>query len=83
VIKDKNKVIGHRALAVYYNQRSHSASHIQLMTSLLQEHKRLAAIESQKNSNLKARELKKQADWRQKKGTQYNNQKHFRSENPK
>jgi len=45
VIADKNKVVGHRALQVYYKQRHNHSSYHQLVTSLMQEHKRLAAIE--------------------------------------
>lgn len=48
VLADSNKVIGHRAYKVYYNQKQHSDVHLQLMTSLLQEHKRLAMIQHQK-----------------------------------
>jgi len=51
VLIDKNKALGHRALQIYYKQRPHSAQS-QLITSLMQEHKRLAAIEQQQNTNI-------------------------------
>lgn len=41
-------IIGHRAYRNLYNQKRSTESHAQLVTSLMQEHKRLAAKEYQK-----------------------------------
>jgi len=82
VIADKNKVVGHRALQVYYKQRHNNSSHYQLITSLMQEHKRLAAIEKQRNLNLPRKALNAKSDWSLKLGMKNNNQARYRNQNP-
>eukprot|EP01123_Difflugia_compressa_P011084 TRINITY_DN4293_c0_g2_i1.p1 TRINITY_DN4293_c0_g2~~TRINITY_DN4293_c0_g2_i1.p1 ORF type:complete len:392 (+),score=57.03 TRINITY_DN4293_c0_g2_i1:71-1177(+) len=82
VLVDKNKVLGHRALQVYYKQRPHSSAQLQLMTSLMQEHKRLASIEHQKNTNLSKKGNRIKADQSLKLGMKNNNQQHYRNKNP-
>jgi len=82
VLADKNKALGHRALQVYYKQRPHSAAQSQLITSLMQEHKRLAAIERQQNTNMSRKALNIKNEWRLKMGMQNNHQAHYRNQNP-
>jgi len=82
VLVDKNKVIGHRALTLYYKQRPSNSAQIQLMTSLLQEHKKLAAIERQQRTNLDYHTLNKRADRFLKIGMKGNYQAHYRADNP-
>jgi len=81
VLVDKNKLLGHRALQVYYKQRPNYNSHQQLITSLMQEHKRLAALEKQKKVNLDRRALNSQNNRSLKLGMKHNFQAHFRDQN--
>eukprot|EP01125_Pyxidicula_operculata_P000257 TRINITY_DN10336_c0_g1_i1.p1 TRINITY_DN10336_c0_g1~~TRINITY_DN10336_c0_g1_i1.p1 ORF type:complete len:357 (-),score=83.93 TRINITY_DN10336_c0_g1_i1:214-1284(-) len=83
VLRDKGKVLGHRDLAVYYSQKtSRVSSNMQLVRSLLQEHKRLEAIDKQKKSNYDKKELRKRSDWRTYRSKHYNTMFHFRPDNP-
>jgi pre-60S factor REI1 len=82
VLVDKNKVIGHRALTLYYKQRPSNSAQIQLMTSLLQEHKKLAALERQQRTNMDYHSLNKRADHSLKLGMKNNNQARYRAQNP-
>jgi hypothetical protein len=94
VLADSNKVIGHRAYKVYYDQKEHSDAHVQLVTSLIQEHKRLAMIQHQRayvcacsrlnnsrvNSDHKTQQRAQQNAL--KVGMMQNHQKHYREQNP-
>jgi len=77
VLADKNKALGHRALQVYYKQRPHNSQQ-QLITSLMQEHNRLAAIERQQETNMDQSALNTKFDWSLKLGMKNNNYKHRR-----
>jgi len=48
----------------------------------MQEHKRLAAIEKQRNVNMPRKALNAKADWSLKVGMKNNNQAHYRNQNP-
>uniref|UniRef100_A0A6B2L8W9 C2H2-type domain-containing protein n=1 Tax=Arcella intermedia TaxID=1963864 RepID=A0A6B2L8W9_9EUKA len=82
VLCDKRVALGHRALQHYYKQKPRGTTEIQLMSSLLQEHKRMAAIENQKKSNLDTIAIRKQYAMSLKVGLVNNQQKHFRDKNP-
>jgi len=82
VLCDKGVALGHRALQHYYKQKPRGTTEIQLMSSLLQEHKRMAAIESQKKTNLDTIAIRKQYAMSLKVGFVNNQQKHFRDRNP-
>jgi len=82
VLSDKNKAVGHRALNIFYKQKHGNSSQVQLMTSLLQEHKRLAAIENQKRVNVDAAFKNKQAYDSMKLGVLNNRQPRYRNQNP-
>jgi len=82
VLVDKNKVIGHRALTLYYKQRPSNSAQIQLMTSLLQEHKKLSAMERQQRTNPDYYALNRRADHALKLGMKNNNQARYRAQNP-
>jgi len=83
VLSDKNKVLGHRTLLVYYKQRAHSEGQQQLITSLMQEHKRLAALEKQCQLNLDKKAYQKRIHNDLKVGMRNNYQLHYREQNPK
>jgi len=76
------KILGHRAYRNLYTQNKPTFSNAQLMTSLLQEHKRLAAMEYQKRVNMDKKYIYKQHAQALKNGLQNNNQKHYRDQNP-
>jgi len=77
-----NKAVGHRALSHYYKQKHSSAAQIQLMTSLLQEHKRLASIDYQKSTHLDPVSRNKRDDYALKVGISNNRQPRYRHQNP-
>jgi len=77
-----NKAVGHRALSHYYKQKHSSAAQIQLMTSLLQEHKRLASIDYQKSTHLDPVSRNKRDDYALKVGISNNRQPRYRNQNP-
>jgi len=81
VLVGKNKSLGHRSLQMFYNQRPHYADR-QLITSLLQEHKRLAAIQQQKEKNLDHQFIQNQRQYQIKTSMAGNKAKHFRNQNP-
>jgi len=83
VLSDKNKILGHRTLQVYYKQRSHSEGHQQLITSLMQEHKRLAALEKQCQLNPDKKAFQKRFRNDLKVGLANNHQLRYREQNPK
>eukprot|EP01126_Amoeba_proteus_P043510 TRINITY_DN4780_c0_g1_i2.p1 TRINITY_DN4780_c0_g1~~TRINITY_DN4780_c0_g1_i2.p1 ORF type:complete len:328 (+),score=62.26 TRINITY_DN4780_c0_g1_i2:167-1150(+) len=82
VLAESNKIIGHRAYKLYYKQRQHSQAHKQLITSLLQEHKRLAMIAHQKSVNMDNKAIRRRQDHALKLGLTHNNQRHYRDQNP-
>jgi len=73
-----NKIVGHRALKKYYKQK-HYSYNAQLRTSLLQEHRRLAAIEKQRNAH---QDSQKKSSYALKLGLKNNRQQHYRAQNP-
>jgi len=75
-------VLGHRAYKTYYNQNQGRATNAQLITSLMQEHKRLAAKEYQKRVNMDKKYIHKQYAKNLKVGMIHNQQKHYRDQNP-
>jgi len=77
------KVVGHRALKVFYKQRPrHQNTNYQLITSLMQEHKRLAAIQHQQRTNQDNTYHQKQTQIYLAVGIAGNKQKHYRNQNP-
>jgi len=82
VLVDSGKTLGHRALRIYYQQKPRSKTHQQLVTSLMQEHRRLQAIQEQKSKYLDRKALNAKADFALKTGLKTNNQKHYRNSNP-
>jgi hypothetical protein len=76
------KTLGPRQMKVYYDQRHRDRSHQQLVSSLMQEHRRLEAIERQKRTYVPQTSirLRQQIDF--KAGMKANNQKHYRNSNP-
>jgi len=82
LVLSNNKAVGHRALNLYYKQKHSNNAQIQLMTSLLQEHKRLAAIENQKRANIDHVARNKRDDYSLKLGVNNNRQPRYRPQNP-
>jgi len=81
--ESEEKVIGHRALKVYYKQRTHAQHpNYQLITSLIQEHKRLAALHYQASTNADTTYIQKQNKVKLQVGVAGNKQKHYRNQNP-
>jgi len=78
VCDGKNKVLGLKQYAPFYKQRNHKYVSHQLTTSLIQEHKRLAAIEYQKKAT---KGVKHHENYRMKIPKQANQQRHFRDQN--
>jgi pre-60S factor REI1 len=76
------KILGPRQLKVYYDQRHRARSHQQLVTSLMQEHRRLEAIERQKSTYTPQNTIRRQQNINLKTGLKINNQKHYRNSNP-
>lgn len=76
------KIIGPRQMKVYYDQRHHARSHQQLVTSLMQEHRRLEAIERQKKTYVSQSSIRFRQSIDLKAGMKTNNQKHYRNSNP-
>jgi len=81
VLLDKNKTLVHRSLQLFYKQRPHQADR-QLITSLLQEHKRLAAVQHQRETNIDNEYVQKRQKIQLQTGIAGNKQKHFRNQNP-
>jgi pre-60S factor REI1 len=81
VLVDANKIIGNRAFRLYYRQKP-TNSQRQLMTSLMQEHKRLESVEHQKRVNMSHGNLRKQQKTSLKFGMKGNYQLHYRAQNP-
>jgi len=82
VLAGGKKVVGHRAYQLYYNQSQHTQAHQQLVLSLMQEHKRLVAIEHQKAVNVPMKEFQRRQGISLKTGLAANRQKHYREQNP-
>jgi len=78
----KNKIVGHRSLQVYYKQRPHGGANQQLVASLMQEHKRIQAIERQQDITPDRKALNLMADRNLKYGMKNNNQARYRNQNP-
>jgi len=76
------KTIGNRHLNVYYKQAPRSEASRQLITSLLQEHKRLAAREYQMKVKVDMKTYQNQEKQRYRINVVNNSQKHFRLQNP-
>jgi len=81
--ESEEKVIGHRALKVYYKQRTHAQhANYQLITSLIQEHKRLSALHYQSTTNADNASIQKRNKVSLQVGIAGNKQKHYRNQNP-
>jgi len=79
----EEKVVGHRALKVFYKQRPHHPNaNYQLITSLIQEHKRLAAIQHQQRTTRDTTHIQNQNKITLTVGIAGNKQKHYRNQNP-
>jgi hypothetical protein len=79
----EGKVVGHRALKVFYKQRPHlQNANYQLITSLVQEHKRLASLHHQEKTNKDTTYIQNQNKIHLQVGIAGNKQKHYRNQNP-
>ena len=76
------KTIGPRQMKVYYDQRPRARSHQQLVASLMQEHRRLEAIERQKKTYAPQKAIRRRQNNELATGMKTNNQKHYRNSNP-
>jgi len=75
------KIIGIRQYSTLYKQQGHRYLQQQLTTSLMQEQKRLAAIEYQKRVNNSADFIDRRNKFYLHVGKQHNHQKHYRDQN--
>jgi len=76
------KTLGPRQLKVYYEQRPRERSHQQLVTSLMQEHRRLEQLERQKSTYVPLSSIRRADNATIKAMFKTNNQKHYRNSNP-
>jgi len=84
VLYDSNgntKTLGLRQYRIHYKQRGHKYIQPQLTTSLMQEHKRLAAIEYEKRVRADRHFIARRNQFNLHVGIQQNQQKHYRDQN--